>query len=79
MTKTTLYTISEVARMLKKQPYQIVYVLGTGKVPEPKVRIGNRRAFDGGDIKRLQHHFCRNGKGGRDRFPPPGRARSDPA
>ena len=63
-----LYTISEVARILQKQPYQIVYALGTGKVPEPKVRIGNRRAFDLSEVQRLCDYFYpkMTGKGGQD-------------
>lgn len=61
-----LYTISEVARILRKQPYQIVYALGTGKVPEPKVRIGNRRAFDMDEVQRLCDYFYPKAKGGRD-------------
>ena len=64
MTETTLYSIAEVARILKKQPYHIAYVLNTGKLPEPKMRIGNRRAFDGEDIQRLYEYFHPEQHGG---------------
>ena len=67
MTETTLYSIAEVASILNKQPYQVVYALGTGKVPEPRMRIGNRRAFDGDDLQRLYNYFYpAKGKGGRN-------------
>lgn len=62
MMPTELLTIGEVAKMLKKQPYQIVYALSTGKVPEPRVRIGNRRAFERGDVERLFLYFQPKGQ-----------------
>lgn len=57
MTGRNLYSIKEVAKILKKQPYQIAYVLETGRVPEPKVRLGNRRAFDMDEIKAMLDYF----------------------
>ena len=43
--KQNLYTIGEVARILEVQPYKIVYLINTGQVPEPAIRLGGRRAF----------------------------------
>ena len=48
-----LLSIREVASLLRVQPYQIAYLLTTGRVPEPKIRLGNRRAFGHEDIQRL--------------------------
>ena len=48
-----LYLLGEVSRTLGCEPYRIVYLLTTGKVPEPRLRIGNRRLFTGDDIARL--------------------------
>ena len=47
------YSISEVAGMLGAQPYQIAYLLVNKRVPEPKVRLGGRRAFAIDDIQRI--------------------------
>lgn len=49
----TLFSMKEVARILRVQPYQIAYLLNTNRVPEPKVRLGGRRAFAAEDIERL--------------------------
>lgn len=53
----SLFSIREVACILHVQPYQIAYLLTTGKVPEPKFRLGNRRAFSAEDIQRLSTQF----------------------
>jgi hypothetical protein len=63
MTERSLYSIKEVAKILKKRPYQITYVLDTGRVPEPEVRLGNRRAWDMDEIKMLLDYF--DAKGGK--------------
>jgi DNA-binding transcriptional MerR regulator len=46
------YLLGDVARTLGCQPYQIVYLLTTGQVPEPR-RLGNRRLFKEDDICRI--------------------------
>lgn len=66
MNEQTLYSITEVARLLKKQPYQVVYVLTTGKVAEPKVRLSNRRAFGSDEIEMLRDYFYPSGDGSDD-------------
>ncbi len=48
-----LFSMREVARILRVQPYQIAYLLNTNRVPEPQVRLGNRRGFAAADIQRL--------------------------
>jgi hypothetical protein len=44
--------LGDVARRLGCQPYQIVYLLTTGQVPEP-ARLGNRRLFGKQDVERI--------------------------
>lgn len=49
--------LSEVARLFKMRPHQVAYAISSGLVPEPKLRIGNKRIFQSDDIKRLAVHF----------------------
>lgn len=53
MNETEFFLLSDVARILRCQPYQIVYLLTTRQVPEPRLRIGNKRVFTMNDISRL--------------------------
>jgi hypothetical protein len=48
-----IYLLGDVARILRCAPHRIVYLLTSGKVPEPGLRIGNRRMFTDEDIGRL--------------------------
>jgi hypothetical protein len=52
-----VYLLSEVARLFKKRPHVIAYAISSGLVPEPKLRIGNKRIFVDEDIRRLANHF----------------------
>ncbi len=47
------YTLSDVARTLRTRPYRIVYLLTSGQVPEPAMRLGSRRIFQYDDLLRL--------------------------
>ena len=49
--------LSDVAKLLKLKPYQVVYSLVVGHVPEPELRISNKRIFQQQDIRRLAKHF----------------------
>jgi len=40
-----LFLISDVARRLDVPPHRITYLFLTRKLPEPKLRLGNRRMF----------------------------------
>lgn len=57
MKNTQYYSLSDVAKLLKKQPYQITYTIVTKKVPEPQFRIAGKRLFNDIDIERLRSHF----------------------
>jgi hypothetical protein len=52
-----VYLLSDVARLFKKRPHVIAYAISSGLVPEPKLRIGNKRIFVQEDIGRLAAHF----------------------
>ena len=51
------YLLNEVARKLKRKPYQITYMLSTGIVKEPKLRVCNKRMFTTDDIEQLRQAF----------------------
>lgn len=51
------FLLGEVAGVLRKKPWQVVYAITSGAVPEPKLRIGNKRIFVDEDIRRLAAHF----------------------
>ncbi len=51
------YLLRDVAKVLKVKPYQIAYALSVGLVPEPQLRISNKRVFQAEDIARLAEHF----------------------
>ena len=53
----THYSLKDAARVLKLKPYQIDHALAVGSVPEPRLRISNRRVFQREDLKRLAAHF----------------------
>ncbi len=48
--------LSEVARLLKKKPHQVVYAITSGAV-EDVGRFGGRRVFRPKDVQRLAQHF----------------------
>ena len=47
-----LMSLKDVANRLGTQPYRIVYLLSTGKVPEPD-RVGGKRVFSTEDLSRI--------------------------
>ncbi len=51
------YLLREVSRLLKVKPYQIAYALSVGLVPEPELRISNKRVFQADDVQKLATHF----------------------
>ena len=61
MTKSNHYRLlGDVARLLRTKPHKIVYLLTSGQVPEPEVRLGNRRLFSAEDIERLAAKLGKN-------------------
>jgi DNA-binding transcriptional MerR regulator len=51
------YLLRDVAKLLGVKPYQIAYALSVELVPEPELRISNKRIFQQEDIERLAAHF----------------------
>jgi len=50
--KKQLMSLKDVAARLGTQPYRIVYLLTTGKVPEPN-RVGGKRLFSTDDLNKI--------------------------
>ena len=51
------YLLGEVSKALGRKPYHVTHVLTTGKVPEPALRIANKRLFTVEDVERLARYF----------------------
>jgi hypothetical protein len=51
------FLLGEVAKLLGRKPYQVVHLLATGKIPEPALRIANKRLFVRQDVEILARHF----------------------
>ena len=51
------YLLGEVARILSRRPHQISYLLASGRVPEPEMRIANKRLFSEEDVVRLSRQL----------------------
>jgi len=52
-----LLLLNEVSKRLGIIAHKLVYAITTGKVPEPRLRINNKRIFQPDDVKRLANHF----------------------
>jgi hypothetical protein len=50
-------TLKQVAELLKLQHYRIHYALATHRIPEPAIRVSNRRVFRHADIVRIASYF----------------------
>lgn len=46
-----LFLLGEVATLLDVKPYKVAYLYLTRKLPEPKLRLGNRRVFTTADVE----------------------------
>jgi hypothetical protein len=51
------FLLGEVAKVLDRKPHQIVHLLTTRAIPEPELRIANKRLFSSEDVARLARHF----------------------
>jgi hypothetical protein len=60
-----LYLISDVSRMLGVPAHRIAYQYMTRKLPEPALKLGNRRVFTLADVQRVAKALGRpaSGKG----------------
>lgn len=50
-------SISAVSRLLGIRQHRIDHAIASGFVPEPQIRVGNRRVFQMEDVENLRKHF----------------------
>ena len=41
----------------KVKPYQITYAISVGLLPEPQLRIANKRIFQASDVEKISTYF----------------------
>lgn len=51
------FTLGQVARLLGRKPHLITYAITSGHVPEPAMRISNKRVFGEEDVQLLARYF----------------------
>ena len=54
-----LFLISDVSRRLNVPQHRIAYLFMTRKLPEPSLRLGNRRVFTLTDVQLLSYTVAR--------------------
>lgn len=59
-----LYSLKDVARLLNVRSHRVGYAVSSGAVPEPDLRLGNKRIFSTEDVRRLADHFGKKVKDG---------------
>lgn len=52
-----LMLLNQVAQLLGVKPYQITYAITSRQVADVDLRMGGRRIFRPGDVRRLAKHF----------------------
>lgn len=60
--KNKMLLLKDVARQLGKRPHQITYPITSGQIPEPDLRIDNKRIFQSADVARLKNYFQQKDK-----------------
>lgn len=55
--QTQALGLRDVAGLLKVPAYRIQYALINGKLPEPRMRLGNNRIFEVQDVQNLAAYF----------------------
>lgn len=56
-----LFLIGDVSRRLNVPPHRIAYLYLTRKLPEPALRLGNRRIFTEADVRRIVEALGKKG------------------
>jgi MerR HTH family regulatory protein len=51
------YTLGDVARAFGLKPHVVTYAITAGHLPEPAIRVGNKRVFTKEDMERMALHF----------------------
>ena len=52
-----IFSLGDVARLLRIQPYKIAYAISTGALPDASCRLANKRCFIAEDVERIAGHF----------------------
>ncbi len=51
------YSLSEIALLLNKKPYQITYAISSGAVRDTQLRVAGRRLFTKLELEQLSKFF----------------------
>jgi hypothetical protein len=54
-----LMSLSGAAKVLGVRPHQVAFAIVSFCVPEPAMRVANRRVFQQEDIDRLEEYFAK--------------------
>ena len=57
MTKT-LFLLRDAAKQVGVKPYQLAYSVSSGLLPEPVLRLGNKRIFTESDVQNAKRYFA---------------------
>ena len=57
MTKT-LFLLNDAAKQIGLKPYQLAYAVSSGLLPEPVLRLGNKRIFTDSDVRNAKRYFA---------------------
>ena len=57
MTKT-LFLLRDAAMQIGVKPYQLAYALSISDLPEPVLRLGNKRIFTESDVRNAKRYFA---------------------
>ncbi len=55
------YSIKDVAALCGKKPFQVHYAISSGYLPEPTLRVANRRIFNEQDLAIAKKYFASEG------------------
>ena len=56
--KQQQFILSEVAKLLDMKAHVIAYAISSGSLPEPSLRIFNKRIFTLADVERIRKYFA---------------------
>ncbi len=52
-----LLSTGDVSKLLSIAKHKIEYAIANGSIPEPELRIANKRIFTSDDVQRVANHF----------------------
>ena len=61
MTKT-LFLLNDAAKIIGVKPYQLAYAVSISELPEPVLRLGNKRIFTESDVRNAKRYFANKQK-----------------